>query len=409
MSVGGVGGAGRFEAIEPLVSEALPGAETTASGAAATARSAPAASATRTTSEGAALLASFGRGGLVTASADGAPGTPPFDPAVQPALALGRASDKDAVRRMQAALNVWRGLHGYAPLAVDGGFGPGTKAALAEFQRAKGLGADGVCGPATWRALAAAATRPAPGPREAETFAAASAPGRTDAATRTAAAAWQGVPGTTSVTALAGNGGRPVAVHLPPGFDASKPAKVVTMFHGHYWNAGSELRSKGVLERVEALGKQDPQTIFVFPQSGRVPYSYWMKPPESFKALHDQALAEAARLAGAPSITVSLRIVDAHSGSGYTLQNAIRSGEFQADKVNLLDSSYNDWSQSVAYWAAANRDAHRPRVESWYTRHASQATNNAAIARIAPDVVTTHDVTATEGHNQVPGKYMGTR
>lgn len=41
---------------------------------------------------------------------------------------------------------------GYA-LSVDGNFGPGTRAALEEFQGRKGLVCDGCCGPGTWAAL----------------------------------------------------------------------------------------------------------------------------------------------------------------------------------------------------------------------------------------------------------------
>lgn len=48
--------------------------------------------------------------------------------------------------------------HGFTPGDVDGQFGGQTRRALVEFQRAKGLNADGVAGPSTWQALNGAVT-----------------------------------------------------------------------------------------------------------------------------------------------------------------------------------------------------------------------------------------------------------
>lgn len=42
---------------------------------------------------------------------------------------------------------------GYDPKGIDGIYGPGTKAAIKKFQSDQGLKPDGICGPATKKAL----------------------------------------------------------------------------------------------------------------------------------------------------------------------------------------------------------------------------------------------------------------
>ncbi|MDQ0986121.1 peptidoglycan-binding protein [Streptomyces sp. V2I9] len=54
----------------------------------------------------------------------------------------------DRVREIQCLL----GYHGYG-LTVDGQFGPATYNAVTSFQRARGIGVDGIVGPSTWRQL----------------------------------------------------------------------------------------------------------------------------------------------------------------------------------------------------------------------------------------------------------------
>ena len=72
------------------------------------------------------------------------------DPVVShPTLRLGDTGD--AVKEMQARINVWNAAH--PALSIDGDFGPSTLAGLREFQKEHHLTIDGVCGPNTWAAL----------------------------------------------------------------------------------------------------------------------------------------------------------------------------------------------------------------------------------------------------------------
>ena len=62
------------------------------------------------------------------------------------------------MRVIQAVLH----NHGFNVGQQDAVFGPKTKQAVMAFQRAKGLGADGVVGPKTWAALGTTPTNPVP-------------------------------------------------------------------------------------------------------------------------------------------------------------------------------------------------------------------------------------------------------
>lgn len=70
-------------------------------------------------------------------------GAPAAAPAGQRFPTIRQGSQGVAVSAVQKQLRI----------AVDGKFGPNTRAAVVAFQRSKGLAADGIVGPATYRAL----------------------------------------------------------------------------------------------------------------------------------------------------------------------------------------------------------------------------------------------------------------
>lgn len=82
-----------------------------------------------------------------------APAPAPADPTVKD------GDTGDGVRKAQTRLNAWG-----AKLTVDGSFGASTLTAVKDFQEKHKLTADGVVGPATWKALNGTPPPPPPPP-----------------------------------------------------------------------------------------------------------------------------------------------------------------------------------------------------------------------------------------------------
>jgi cytoskeletal protein RodZ len=80
------------------------------------------------------------------------PSTPTGDTTVPQGVTLRPGDSGTEVQALQQALKTL----GYDPGAIDGDYGPATQAAVVAFQTAEGLSADGVAGPETLTALAAA-------------------------------------------------------------------------------------------------------------------------------------------------------------------------------------------------------------------------------------------------------------
>lgn len=369
-------------------------------------------------------------------------------------------NDPGQVKVLQEALNVWAGRNGAAPIPADGAFGRSTFSLVVRLQRAAAIEpAHGIVDAATWAALErevgpialpaalprratgaraivaidldapaappraparstsgavrtvplsaiegagpAPAAPPAPAPRPVEVFAARPRVFTSEETGRLETLWASAVPGRTSVTLARSNGGRAVAVHIPAELEPSRPARVVTFFHAPGWDIGAKARDGGILDRVKTLCDRDPQTVFVLPLGPQAPATDWMRPPESFRGLHEEALGEAARLIGGP-LTVAGRTVDAHAGGGAALKNAVESNELAADKVNLLDAALEDWGQTVTRWAVERRVAPRPRVESWYTNYSTLPRNNDEMKQLGATVNPVRDRQA-----DLPKYHMG--
>ncbi|GAA3890636.1 hypothetical protein GCM10022243_64390 [Saccharothrix violaceirubra] len=78
-------------------------------------------------------------------------GTGPKPPTPGQRSTVRRGSKGPAVSELQRILNAW--YPALPRLVVDGDFGPATETRVKHMQRAAGLVADGIAGPATWRRL----------------------------------------------------------------------------------------------------------------------------------------------------------------------------------------------------------------------------------------------------------------
>jgi len=174
-----------------------------------------------------------------------------------------------------------------------------------------------------------------------------------------------------------------VLLHIPPGFDPSRPAVMVVFFHGHGADLARDVRDRQqVPAQITASGVNAvlvaPQ--FAFDAADSSAGKFWE--PNGFKRFLDEAAVKLARLYGDPRkaftfANMPIVIVAYSGGFGPTLSVLDRGGANSRIRgIVLLDALYAG-IDTFANWIADNRSTF---FVSSYTPHT--AYHNADLERL---------------------------
>ena len=174
-----------------------------------------------------------------------------------------------------------------------------------------------------------------------------------------------------------------VLLHIPPGFDPSRPAVMVVFFHGHGADLARDVRDRQQLPaQITASGVNAvlvaPQ--FAFDAADLSAGKFWV--PNGFKRFLDEAAIKLARLYGDPRTAFTFAnmpvVIVAYSGGfGPTLSVLDRGGANSRIRgIVLLDALYAG-IDTFANWIASNRSTF---FVSSYTPHT--AYHNADLERL---------------------------
>jgi hypothetical protein len=192
-----------------------------------------------------------------------------------------------------------------------------------------------------------------------------------------------------------------VLLHIPPGFDPSRPAVMVVFFHGHGANLARDVRDRQqVPAQITAAGAN---AVLVAPQfavdaADSSAGKFWE--PNGFKRFLDEAAVKLARLYGDPRRAAAFAnmpiVIVAYSGGfGPTLSVLDRGGvRSRVRGVVLLDALYAGIDK-FADWIADNRSAF---FVSSYTPHTAH--HNADLARLLGERAVPYDSELRGNHLQ---------
>jgi hypothetical protein len=192
-----------------------------------------------------------------------------------------------------------------------------------------------------------------------------------------------------------------VLLHIPPGFDPTRPAVMVVFFHGHGADLARDVRDRQKLpEQITASGMN---AVLVAPQfavdaADSSAGKFWE--PNGFKRFLDEAAVKLAKLSGdsrraAVFAKMPIVIVAYSGGFGPTLSVLDRGGVGgRVRGIVLLDALYAGM-ETFANWIANNRSAF---FISSYTPHT--AYRNAELERLLSERGVPYATRLRSGHLQ---------
>jgi hypothetical protein len=243
---------------------------------------------------------------------------------------------------------------------------------------------------------------------------------------------WAKEGATISLTTSAGNGGEPVMVLAPPGFDPNESLE--RPVHTHYHGLGSPVAGDAAMEAEinDIWSSTDPAPIFILPEAITVTsdvegagnewrtHGGWPDEPNVELTTQDGLSA----VYGGPveEGTIGERVVSAHSRGGAALTRSIMADpdSLQADRLLLLDCLYMTEQPGGDRLNASDDVDPDEELRDWLRDHAdseqvgqiivvggsypdastSPLLAGAGDSRITPVDVDSHDAALTDGMDQ---------
>jgi len=167
------------------------------------------------------------------------------------------------------------------------------------------------------------------------------------------------------VTTSEGNGGAPVVMVLPKGYDPTKQTEVHTHYHGvNQTVAEGDEHGAGLKTRIRDTQAASKQAVFVLPESEDGHGKSWNN-VKSITQTTDDALRHCGvsekKINDPCDANAAYRVVSAHSGGGEAIRRAIEGdpkapkdetgSRLRANELHLRDCLYGGTEKTIADWA----------------------------------------------------------